>query len=91
MAVDQFVGRNGQDTLKFVVSNDVASSSKGKSKVLPNTLTNFSLPFRCVVGVLKVIISREGMGEDGVPKSDRGVGVSSFPSSSLRFFDPGVI
>ena len=30
------------------------------------------------------------MGEDGVPKRDKGAGVSSFPSSSLRFFDLGV-
>ena len=39
---------------------------------------------------MKVIISREFVGEDGVPKRDKGAGVSSFPSSSLRFFDPGV-
>ena len=43
MTADQFVRRNGQDTFKLVVSNDVVSSSKGW--VLPNTLANFTLPF----------------------------------------------
>ena len=39
---------------------------------------------------VKVIISREGVGEDGVPNRDKGTIVSSVPSSSLRFFDLGV-
>ena len=40
---------------------------------------------------LKVIILREGVGEGGVPKSDCRAEVSSFPSSSLCFFDLGVM
>ena len=47
-------------------------------------------PLERVVGGVKVIMSKEGVGEDGVPKRDKGAGVSSFPSPSLHFFDPRV-
>lgn len=39
---------------------------------------------------MKVIISKEEVGEDGVPKRDKGAGVLSFSSSNLRFFDLGL-
>ena len=39
-----------------------------------------------VVGGMKVIISREGVGEDGVPKMDERAVVLPFPSFNLRFF-----
>ena len=60
----------------------------GSSQTLMPTL---AFPLKRVVRGLKVIISKEGVGEDEVLKSDRGAGVSSFPSSHLRFFDPGVM
>ena len=64
-----------------------AHPKAGSSQTLLPTLP---FPLERVVGGEKVIILREGVGEDRVPKRDRGVGVSSFPSSSLCFFDPGV-
>jgi len=39
---------------------------------------------------VKVIISREGVREDRVPKRDKGARVSSLSSSNLPFFYPGV-
>ena len=39
-----------------------------------------------MVGGVKVIISKEGVGEDGVPKREKGAGVLS----SLHFFDLGI-
>ena len=91
MAANQFVRRDGRETLKLVVSDDIMSSSKGSSRVVLNTLANLAFPLKRVVRGLKVIISREGVGEDEVPKSNRGARVSSFPSSSLHLFDPAVM
>ena len=39
---------------------------------------------------MKVIISREGVGEDGVLKMDEGVVISPFPSFNLCFFESEV-
>lgn len=43
-----------------------------------------------MVGGVKVIISREGIGEDGICKRDKGARVSSLPLSNLHFFDLAV-
>ena len=51
----------------------------GSSQTLLPTLP---FPLEQMVGGVKVIISREGVGEDGVPKRDKGAGVSSFPGIS---------
>nr|POF00123.1 hypothetical protein CFP56_19085 [Quercus suber] len=59
----------------------------GSSQTLFPTLI---FPLERVVGGEMVIISSEGVEEDGVPKRDKEVGVSSLPLSNLRFFDPGV-
>ena len=60
---------------------------EGSSQALLPTLP---FPLEWVVGGVEVIILREGVGENRVPKSDKGAGVSSFPLSSLRFIDLGV-
>ena len=52
---------------------------EGSSQTLLPTLP---FPLEQMVGGVKVIISREGVGEDGVPKRDKGAGVSSFPGIS---------
>ena len=59
----------------------------GSSQTLLPTLP---FPLEQMVGGVKVIISREGVGEDGVPNRDKGAAVLSFPSSSLRFFNLGI-
>ena len=46
MTADQFVRRDRREILKLVVNNDIMSSSKGSSRVVPNTLANLGLPFR---------------------------------------------
>ena len=46
MTADQFVRRDRRETLKLVVNNDIISSSKGSSRVIPNTLANLGLRFR---------------------------------------------
>ena len=67
------------------------SSSKGSSRVVPNTLTNLGLPFRACGQRAEGHHLKEGVGEEKVPKSDWRARVSSFPSSSLRFFDLGLM
>ena len=86
---DQFIRRDKWEALKFVVSDDIMSSSKGSSRLSQTLLPTLAL--QRMVGGLKVIILREGVGKEGVPKSDCRVEVSSFPSSSLCFFDLGIM
>ena len=87
---DQFVRRDGWETSKLVVGNNIMSSFKGSGRIFLDTLVNFTLPFGASGWRSEGRHLEGGVGEDGVPKRDKGVGVSSFPSSSLRFFDLGV-
>ena len=81
---------NRRKALKLIISDDIVGSSKSCGRVFPNTFTSFAFSFGTSGWRSEVIISREGVEEDGVPKIDKGAGVSSFPSSSLRFFDSRV-
>ena len=90
VAADWFIRWNRRKAPKLIIGDDIVGSSKSCGRVFPNALTSFAFSIGTSGWRSEVIISKEGVEEDGVPKIDKGAGVSSYPLSSLRFFDSRV-